>query len=349
MAKKIFKVGNYGAKGNYTKEKLESWIGKEFSITAGHVNDWVKSGYPVTAIPVAGTCKAVGVDNDGYLLGEFSYNKYGESIKESYPNVSLGIDDNGPNHIALLGYAKPHIDSLDKSFSEFATDLTGIENTKNIEFSETSIDVDDFVNRSESLGVDEKIKIANALISKLDVTKLENNSLGDIVNKVWDIQDKAFYVEKLKEAGYIVEKTQEFSKETLKTVADSLGIELKEKNVSTLTPEEAYKRAKAEFARESERDNLKAAILKLFPPVMKSIMEFAVDKAFEENEYITMIEFSEGEPKKTMATLLKEFSESGGPFKDLFENTTAQYDFNKDDDKEKIEDPYEAGMRIAKM
>lgn len=154
MAKKIFKVGNYGAKGNYTKEKLESWIGKEFSITAGHVNDWVKSGYPVTAIPVAGTCKAVGVDNDGYLLGEFSYNKYGESIKESYPNVSLGIDDNGPNHIALLGYAKPHIDSLDKSFSEFATDLTGIENTKNIEFSETSIDVDDFVNKSESLGSD---------------------------------------------------------------------------------------------------------------------------------------------------------------------------------------------------
>ena len=32
---KIFKAGNYGAKGNYTVENLKSWIGKEFSITAG--------------------------------------------------------------------------------------------------------------------------------------------------------------------------------------------------------------------------------------------------------------------------------------------------------------------------
>ena len=29
MPKRIFKAGNYGAKGNYTVENLKSWIGKE--------------------------------------------------------------------------------------------------------------------------------------------------------------------------------------------------------------------------------------------------------------------------------------------------------------------------------
>ncbi len=28
---KIFKAGNYGAKGNYTVENLKSWIGKELA------------------------------------------------------------------------------------------------------------------------------------------------------------------------------------------------------------------------------------------------------------------------------------------------------------------------------
>ena len=52
---KIFKAGNYGKKGNYSIDTLKSWIGKEFNITAGHVGDWLKNGFPTTAIPVAGS------------------------------------------------------------------------------------------------------------------------------------------------------------------------------------------------------------------------------------------------------------------------------------------------------
>ena len=134
---KIFKAGNYGAKGNYTIENLKSWIGKEFSITAGHIGDWQKSGYPITAIPVAGTCKVTDVDENGYLIGEFNYNSFGESIKEQYPNLSIGIGTDGnPNHLALLGYAPPHLKDLDKSFSEFSQDLTLLETTQTIEFAE---------------------------------------------------------------------------------------------------------------------------------------------------------------------------------------------------------------------
>lgn len=347
MAKKIFKVGNYGAKGNYTKEKLQSWIGKEFSITAGHVNDWIKSGYPVTAIPVAGTCKAVGVDDEGYLLGEFSYNKYGESIKESYPNVSLGIGKDGPNHIALLGYAKPHIDSLDKSFSEFTADLTGLENIEVIEFSEVETNIDEVLKNVNSLSMEDKLRIINTVIGSIDISKLEQNSMDEILNKVWDIQDKSYYVEKLKSAGYTVEKTEEFSKDTLMTIAENLGLKITDKPVIELTPEEIYKKAKAEFSRESERDNLKDKVLKLFPPVLQPLMEFTIDKAFEEKEYVTMIEFSEGEPKKTMATLLKEFSETGGPFKELFKSTFDQFDFSKDIKDDKVEDSFDKGMRLA--
>ena len=39
---KIFKAGDYGRKGTYSVDKLKSWVGKEFNITAGHVGDWTK-------------------------------------------------------------------------------------------------------------------------------------------------------------------------------------------------------------------------------------------------------------------------------------------------------------------
>ena len=91
MPKRIFKAGNYGVKGNYTVDDLKSWIGKEFCITAGHIGDWKNAGYPITAIPVAGNCKATGVDKEGYLLGEFTYNSFGTEIKDKYPNLSLGV------------------------------------------------------------------------------------------------------------------------------------------------------------------------------------------------------------------------------------------------------------------
>lgn len=317
---KIFKAGNYGKKGNYSTETLKSWVGKEFSITAGHVNDWIKSGYPVTAIPIAGSCKVTDVDSEGYLIGEFSYNSFGDSIKEQYPNLSIGIGENGePNHLAILGYAPPHLKDLDQSFSEFSQDLTAMENTETIEFAE----------EDEQNKIDEFVKY----LQNLDPTKVKLESLFDIM---YEKDSQKYTINKLREQGYTVEKTAEFSEDTLRSIADTLGMVISNKPVNTLTPEEIYSRAKAEFSREAEREETKKKIISMFPPVMKNVMEFAIDKAFEEAEYSKIIEFSETE-KSTMADKLKEFAEGDSPFKHLFENITKTAEFteeNKDEEKD---------------
>ena len=314
MPKRIFKAGNYGAKGNYTVENLKSWIGKEFSITAGHIGDWQKNGYPITAIPVAGTCKVTDVDENGYLIGEFNYNSFGESIKEQYPNLSIGIGSDGnPNHLAILGYAPPHLKDLDKSFSEFSQDLTSIEETQIIEFAE-----DDQA----------KIDEFTSYIKGVDASKIK---LGNLFDVLWEKDSERVAVDKLKAAGYTVEKTAEFSKETLGNIANILGYILAEKPVENLTQAEMYEKVRAEFTRDSEKKEVKEKFIKMFPPVMHSFIEFGIDKAFDEKEYSNMIEFSEGK-KGTIANMLKEFSKEDGPFAHLFKNISSGIEFSEDKD-----------------
>lgn len=311
---KIFKAGNYGAKGNYTVENLKSWIGKEFSITAGHIGDWQKNGYPITAIPVAGTCKVTDVDENGYLIGEFNYNSFGESIKEQYPNLSIGIGSDGnPNHLAILGYAPPHLKDLDKSFSEFSQDLTSLETTQTIEFAE-----DDQA----------KIDEFTSYIKGVDASKIK---LGNLFDVLWEKDSEKVAVDKLKAAGYTVEKTAEFSKETLGNIANILGYILAEKPVENLTQAEMYEKVRAEFTRDSEKKEVKEKFIKMFPPVMHSFIEFGIDKAFDEKEYSNMIEFSEGK-KGTIANMLKEFSKEDGPFAHLFKNISSGIEFSEDKD-----------------
>ena len=312
---RIFKAGDYGKKGNYSADKLKSWVGKEFNITAGHVGDWVNNGYPVTAIPVAGTCKVTDVDDQGYLIGEFAYNSLGESIKDKYPNLSIGIGTNGePNHLAILGYAPPHIKDLDQSFSEFSQDLTSIEKTETIEFAEEDAQgkIDEFA----------------VYLKGVDASKIKLQALFDVM---WDKDSEQNSITRLKSAGYTVEKTAEFSEETLRSIANNLGFVINTKTVDNLTPQEIFAKAKAEFAREAERDETKKKLVSMFPPVLHKLLEFAVDKAYEESEYSNIIEFSEDD-KTSMATKLKEFSEGESPFKELFKNYTESKEFNKDTD-----------------
>lgn len=326
---KIFKAGDYGRKGTYSVDTLKSWVGKEFNITAGHVGDWTKNGYPVTAIPIAGTCKVTEVDDQGYLIGEFAYNSLGESIKDQYPNLSIGIGEDGtPNHLAILGYAPPHLKDLDQSFSEFSQDLTAIEKAEIIEFAEEDAQgkIDEFA----------------AYLKGVDASKIKLQSLFDVM---WDKDNEQNSITRLKAAGYTVEKTAEFSQETLKTIANNLGFVITNKPVNTLTPEEIYSRAKAEFTREAEKEETKKKIVSMFPPVMKPLMEFAIDKAFEEEEYSKIIEFSE-EEKMSMADKLKEFSQGESPFKELFKNISETLEFNKDDMEET---PQEKAKRIASL
>ena len=313
---KIFKAGNYGAKGNYTVDDLKSWIGKEFSITAGHIGDWQKSGYPITAIPVAGTCKVTDVDENGYLIGEFNYNSFGESIKEQYPNLSIGIGTDGnPNHLALLGYAPPHLKDLDKSFSEFSQDLTLLETTQTIEFAE-----DDQA----------KIDEFTSYIKGIDASKIK---LGNLFDVLWEKDSEKSAVDKLRGAGYTVEKTTEFNTDTLKNIASILNFDLVEKKKENLTQAEMYEKVRAEFTRDNEKKEVKEKFIKMFPPVMHSIIEFAIDKAFDEKEYSNIVEFSE-EEKGTMANKLKEFSKENGPFEHLFKNISSGIEFSDNTEEE---------------
>ena len=325
MPKRIFKADNYGAKGNYTVENLKSWIGKEFSITAGHIGDWQKNGYPITAIPVAGTCKVTDVDENGYLIGEFNYNSFGESIKKQYPNLSIGIGSDGnPNHLAILGYAPPHLKDLDKSFSEFSQDLTSIEETQTIEFAE-----DDQA----------KIDEFTSYIKGVDASKIK---LGNLFDVLWEKDSEKTAVDKLRGAGYTVEKTAEFSKETLGTIAKTLGYILTEKPVENLTQAEIYKKVRAEFTRDNEKKEVKEKFIKMFPPVMHSFIEFGIDKAFDEKEYSNIIEFSEGK-KGTIANMLKEFSKEDGPFAHLFKNYSNNIEFSEE------KDPVQEAKELASL
>lgn len=325
MPKRIFKAGNYGAKGNYTVENLKSWIGKEFSITAGHIGDWQKNGYPITAIPVAGTCKVTDVDENGYLIGEFNYNSFGESIKKQYPNLSIGIGSDGnPNHLAILGYAPPHLKDLDKSFSEFSQDLTSIEETQTIEFAE-----DDQA----------KIDEFTSYIKGVDASKIK---LGNLFDVLWEKDSEKTAVDKLRGAGYTVEKIAEFSKETLGTIAKTLGYILTEKPVENLTQAEIYKKVRAEFTRDNEKKEVKEKFIKMFPPVMHSFIEFGIDKAFDEKEYSNIIEFSEGK-KGTIANMLKEFSKEDGPFAHLFKNYSNNIEFSEE------KDPVQEAKELASL
>ena len=322
---KIFKAGNYGAKGNYTVDDLKSWIGKEFSITAGHIGDWQKSGYPITAIPVAGTCKVTDVDENGYLIGEFNYNSFGESIKEQYPNLSIGIGNDGnPNHLALLGYAPPHLKDLDKSFSEFSQDLTLLETTQTIEFAEDDqAKIDEFTSYSKGI----------------DASKIK---LGNLFDVLWEKDSEKSAVDKLRGAGYTVEKTTEFNTDTLKNIASILNFDLVEKKKENLTQAEMYEKVRAEFTRDNEKKEVKEKLVKMFPPVMHKIIEFAIDKAFDEKEYSNMIEFSE-EEKGTMANKLKEFAKGNGPFEHLFKNISSGIEFSEE------KDPVQEAKELAEI
>lgn len=325
MPKRIFKAGNYGHKGDYSVDTLKSWIGKEFSITAGHVGDWTSKGYPTTAIPVAGSCKAVGVDEEGYLLAEFTYNSFGDSIKKMYPNVSIGIGKDGnPNHIAILGYAPPHLTDLDKSFSEFSQDLTSIEETQTIEFAE-----DDQA----------KIDEFTSYIKGIDASKIK---LGNLFDVLWEKDSEKSAVDKLRGAGYTVEKTTEFNTDTLKNIASILNFDLVEKKKENLTQDEMYEKVRAEFTRDNEKKEVKEKFIKMFPPVMHKIIEFTIDKAFDEKEYSNIIEFSE-EEKGTIANKLKKFSKENGPFAHLFKNYSNNIEFSED------KDPIQEAKELAEI
>lgn len=344
MIKKVFQAGDYGKKGKYTLSDLQSWADKEFSvpILAGHLQDYKTSGYPMTAIPKAGEAKVVGVDEDGYLLADVIYNEFGKSLTNSgaYSDFSLGIDIlKNPNHLALLGYMPPHIETLDSAFSEFSNFEDG--ELQYIEFNQGgNMTLDELLAALEGLSSQEKLTLVLAALNGIDVTQVSD--LQQLLNKVWELDDQKWYVNKLVAEGYVVEKTAEFNKDKIALLADPLGFILTEKpKPTTMTQDEWKAQYAAEFARTQELEGCRDKFVNLFPPTMKQFAEFCVTQAFDEKNYDNIIEFS-ADNKKSMAEFIKESITTGGPFAHLMQ------EFSKGQVEIKDEvDPYEAGKRAA--
>ena len=291
IIKKIFKAGNYGTKGNYSIEALRKWVekGKEFSVIPGHVQDWVNTGYARTAIPLGGKVKCTSVDDDGFLYGDIQYNEFGKKVTEggAYENFSIGISPAGdPDHLAILGYAPPHIKELDKAFSEFSSEVGEV---VYIEFADGDPKL--VSEPKEGITPEEVMEF----IKGMDASENSKKLFEDLQEILWHKMDQAFWAEKLKSEGYSV--TKEFSEP---------------KSESEIREE-----VRREITREAEKNTLRTKIKGLVPPAIRGIMEFAVDQAFSEENYEIVIEFSENE-KTPMKDHLMKMVEEGGPFKHLF-------------------------------
>lgn len=349
MKKKIFKAGNYGAKGNYTKEKLESWIGKEFSVLIGHVGDYVRQGIPVSAIPLAGKCTVVGVDENNLLIGDVTYNEFGSKATKSgaYENYSIGISKTGePDHLALLGYDPPHIDGLDKAFMEFSNS----NNYTYIEFNkggEGEMTLEELLAALVGLNSADRLRIVLAALDGLDVAEID---LQPAFTKLWELDDQKWYINKLVAEGYIVEKTAEFSKtqaiELAKTLNfEGLGFNLTEKPIPTqMTAEEWKAQYAKEFSMNNEKELYSNKFIELFPESLRSLAEFCVEQAYKKETYDIPFEFS-AEEKIPFANFIKKTVQEGGPFKELFKNYSAGAEFNKGENE--IIDAYSAGAKLA--
>ena len=305
MDKKIFKAGNYFSKGKYSIEQLKSWVasGKEFSIILGHVGDWLGAGYPRTAIPFGGKVKCKSVDSDGFLIGEIKYNDFGKKIVESgaYDNFSLGITQGGqPDHLALLGYAPPHIKDLDKAFSEFTECLTEEEITY-------------FEFNKEGKMTFEEIK---NLLSATEITEENSGAIGEI---------SAMLAEK---SGMVL-MAKEPTEEQVAEFAKGLGKELVEIKVPVQKTEEELRTEIAhEFSVKQEKEEMKKQALSMVPPSLKSLVEFSIEEAYKGDNYNTVFEFSADE-KVVPKELLKTVFSNGGPFAHLKKTHTAGKEFSE--------------------
>ncbi|MGL6114404.1 MAG: hypothetical protein ACRC1R_05135 [Cetobacterium sp.] len=346
--KKIFKAGDYGNKGKYTVDDFKNWIGQEFSfpITIGHIGDYIKNKVPITAIPKAGIAKCLEIDTDGYLIADVEYNEFGKDITKigAYDNYSLGIDATGnPNHLALLGFALPHIDDLDTAYMEFSSEIKPDE-FQYIEFSKGgTMSLDEIFKALEELSAEDKLTLVLTALKNIDVTQVD---ISPILTKAWELDDQQWYVNKLVGEGYTVVKASEFTKADVDNFAKTLGFRLvQNEEPKTLTKEEWEAKYAAEFSRKQEENQYKDRFIKLFPPVMQKFAEFCATEAYKEGNYSNLIEFS-ADKKTSMAEFIKESVDNGGPFNHLFKSLIGS-EFNKDNIIE--QDPYELGLKIAKL
>ena len=303
------------------KYENKTRFAEECGISKGHLSDIITG----RTLPREDNLKLMieklrlSKNEEELLIKEWSFDKTGNMLRDKYEK----LEKENAEMLKVL-----------KSVENEKTLMKKIEDMKNYEEFYESV--------FKNLTAEEQLQIACSIIDDLDATEANITGLGTLIGKIWDKQDLSLFIEKLQSQGYTVEKTAEFSTETLKSIAENLGMIISTKPLNKLTPKEIYEKAKAEFARENEREETKKKIISMFPPVLHKILEFSINKAYEEEEYNHIIEFSETD-KSSMAAVLKEFSKEDSPFKKLFENIAENKEFSTISD-----DPVEQAKKLVK-
>lgn len=310
--KRIFKAGDYGKKGKWTSEDLQQFAstGKEFPVTPGHVGDWVKNGHPRTAIPLAGHFKCTHVDDEGFLCADINYNEFGDKVVNDglYNNFSIGFDKpcGVPDHLAILGYAPPHLKDLDSAFSESSEFSEFSEEVEYIEFQEKGGSMPLLTPEAvASASLQDRMEAMKAIGQT--ITKEDKKMAMTLAELFWQFGDKG--MESEFSEGFRIEEVVQDKPKTVEEIRAEVEAEFSEKEAKKII--------------EIERESFKEKFSKLFPPSLKPMADFTVDSAYSEGNYENLVEFSEGE-KETMKDHLEKIISDGGPFQGLFKDLTSK-------------------------
>lgn len=306
---KVFEVGKY-PQGDFSKEKIQKIFGDvqgKVETIFSHTSKWIKEEKNPVVVGEFSNFEIVGES----VYGEVEFNETGAKYYKDgiLKGVSVEIDKTDTlKKVAVLPVGiNPAV-----SGAEFEEQGYGIE------FQDVSqLNIENL--KSELLNL------------KNDVLTLNQADLDYIKQLMWDISDKFFLIKQLKEMGYTV--TKEFSKEELEVEAKKLGFEIKEFQVEKqLTQEEIRTQVKAELEFEVRRDTLKNDIKSKFRPNQHEIIEFAIDKAFENRE--TLIEFSGNEKGSMFEKIEKAISKL--PKDQVFTNHYEKIEFQKENTEDSM-------------
>ncbi len=252
----LFKAGDYGNKGNWSKDKLANLIqDKELDVIPYHTSEFTKLGMLRNEIPVIGKFKNISIKGDEIIAGDVEIFDRKEFKNRKVDRLSVEIENGKITRVGALPVGVEPAVSNSGSFAngEFSQgfEMDWINQENIIEFSDETnkkegsdnMNLDELLEKLKDTSGNEKIKIMNELFKTLsedEITKVE--------------------IPKRKEPGK--------------------------------TEEEIREEVKKEFAREQEIKEFMAKNDSKITPAMKKLgIEEFVKQAFSNNDGI--VEFSE--------------------------------------------------------
>ena len=322
---KVFEVGNY-PQGEFSLEKVKqifTGIKAPISGIFSHSSKWITE--EKEPIEIGEFENFILKNNQVYADVEFNEKGskyYNDGILKGV-SVEIDTKSNTLQKIAVLPIGMtPAING-----AEFQMDTDGII----LEFEEDKLNLAELIESLGALTPAERITVAIATLKELDVTQVD---VGPILTRAWELDDQQWYIKNLISNGYVVEKAEEFSKEKLIELVKPLGFDLVEFQVKVKTEEEIRNEIMLEFSRKERFNNLKTDLNKKVFPSVQPIIEFAIEKALQEEDKI--IEFSETEKISAIAKFEKIINEM--PESKIFQEHYREFTEEEKDKTKETED-----------